>query len=310
MHKTFRLLTASAVVTLGPALLAQANGQYNDPNYNNSNPNYNQSNPNYNNQSNNGTYGQSGTYNNGQNGTYNNGQSGTYNNGQYDHDRDRDRDRDRTYANGQNGQYGNTSDYRYHGDVVPAGAEFHVRADQTINVSKDNAQVGQLYPATIADDVRDQNGNVVIPRGARAQLRLVSADPNDNAGNNNGNLTLDLDSVEVSGRRYQIDAQGTSASGSTNRGGIGMNQRTGKYVGGGALAGTLLGALAGGGKGAAIGAIVGGAAGAGTQVMTRGHSLNVPAETVLNFRLQDPVTMHAYSRGNDPYDNRNQLPPR
>src|SRR5947209_3911787 len=197
MHKTFRLLTASAVVTLGPALLAQANGQYNDPNYNNqSNPNYNQSNPNYNNQSNpnynnqsnpnynNGTYGQSGTYNNGQNGTYNNGQS------------DRDRDRDRNYANGQNGQSGNYGDYRYHGDVVPAGAEFHVRTDQTINVSRENAQVGQMYPATIADDVRDQNGNVVIPRGARATLRLVSDDPNGNgngngngSNNNNGNLT-------------------------------------------------------------------------------------------------------------------------
>ena len=45
--------------------------------------------------------------------------------------------------------------------------------------------------------------------------------------------------------------------------------------------------------------------------MTRGKALNVPAETVLNFRLQDPVTMHAYSRGSDPYYNdRNQLPPR
>ena len=36
--------------------------------------------------------------------------------------------------------------------------------------------------------------------------------------------------------------------------GIGKNKRTAEYVGGGAVLGTLLGAIAGGGKGAAIGA--------------------------------------------------------
>jgi len=312
MHRNLRILTAGTVLAFGTSLLAQNNGQYNDPNNNSaSNPNYSnqQSNPN----NNSGSYGQngnySGTYNsdrdrdrnytNGQNGSY-----GQYNNGQYSGQSDRDRDRDRNYANGQSGQYGNDPNYRWDGDVVPAGAEFHVRTDQSINVSRDNAQVGQIFPATIADDIRDQNGNVVIPRGARASLRLVPTDPNEQ----NGNLTLDLDSIEVGGHRYRVDAQGTSASGSTNRGGIGMNKRTGEYVGGGALAGTLLGALAGGGKGAAIGAIVGGAAGAGTQVLTRGKNLNVPAETVLNYRIDSPVTLRPY-RGN-PYGDRNQLPPR
>jgi hypothetical protein len=60
------------------------------------------------------------------------------------------------------------------------------------------------------------------------------------------------------------------------------------------LAGTLIGAIAGGGKGAAIGALLGGAAGAGTQVLTRGKELNVPAETELAFRLNNAVSMSPY----------------
>jgi len=77
----------------------------------------------------------------------------------------------------------------------------------------------------------------------------------------------------------------------SGREGIGKNQRTAEMVGGGAVLGTLLGAVAGGGRGAAIGAIAGAAAGAGAQVLTRGKTVNVPAETVLTFRLDQPLTL-------------------
>jgi outer membrane lipoprotein SlyB len=62
-------------------------------------------------------------------------------------------------------------------------------------------------------------------------------------------------------------------------------------VGGGAALGTLLGAIAGGGKGAAIGAVAGAAAGTGVQVLTKGEEIRVPAETVLNFRLDEPLQL-------------------
>jgi hypothetical protein len=73
--------------------------------------------------------------------------------------------------------------------------------------------------------------------------------------------------------------------------GVGVNKRTGTFVGGGALFGTLLGAVAGGGKGAAIGALAGGAAGAAGQLATRGKRVRVPAESVLTFQLQRPLTL-------------------
>ena len=85
----------------------------------------------------------------------------------------------------------------------------------------------------------------------------------------------------------------------TSKDGIGKNGRTGKYVGGGALLGTIIGAIAGGGKGAAIGAIAGGAGGASAQVLTRGGDVRVPAESILTFRLQQPLTVDVADRGYD-----------
>jgi hypothetical protein len=104
-------------------------------------------------------------------------------------------------------------------------------------------------------------------------------------GTESKEVTLDLHSISFNGRTYTIEGESGSAQASSQKEGLGANKRTGKYVGGGALAGTLIGALAGGGKGAAIGAIAGAGAGAGAQVLTRGKDLNVPAETVLNYKL-------------------------
>ena len=171
---------------------------------------------------------------------------------------------------------------------VPAGTEVHVRVDQDINAKKGNVQPGAMFPGTVSRDVVGANGNVIIPKGAPAQLAVVSTD------NNSNDMTLDLRSVDINGRHYRLDTESTSAAASSKNGGLGANKRTGEYVGGGALAGTLIGALAGGGKGAAIGAILGAGAGAGTQILTKGKELNVPAETELNFRLQNGVRMHQY----------------
>ncbi len=174
-------------------------------------------------------------------------------------------------------------------DYVSAGTEIQVRTDQAINV-KEAGRVGESYTGTVANEVLDQNGRVAIPKGSRAELRLVSV-PSKSSGND---MTLDLDSVTVNGHRYRVSSESVSESGS-RKDGVGANKRTGKYVGGGAVAGTLIGALAGGGKGAAIGALAGGAAGAGAQTLTRGKSLDIPAETVLRFRTASDVSLRSNS---------------
>jgi hypothetical protein len=183
--------------------------------------------------------------------------------------------RGRDYGN-QNNSYGNG----YGAMVVPAGAEISVRTNEVIDAR--NSPDNRSYSAVVDRDVVDTNGNVIIPRGADARLVVR------NAGNNQ--LALDLESVMIHGQNYAVDTSASVQHGQ-GREGVGENRRTAEYVGGGTVLGTLLGAIAGGGKGAAIGALAGAAAGAGTQVLTRGDQIHVPAETVLNFRLNNDLRL-------------------
>ena len=164
---------------------------------------------------------------------------------------------------------------------VPAGTEIAVRTNESIDTT--DSSPGASYVAEVDRDVVDTAGHVIIPRGSEA--RLVVRRVKGSA------LALDLQSVRVNGRTYQVDT--SSQQNGSAREGLGANRRTGEFVGGGAVLGTLLGAIAGGGKGAAIGALAGAGAGAGTQVLTRGDRVRVPAESVLSFRLDSPLRMRA-----------------
>ena len=93
--------------------------------------------------------------------------------------------------------------------TLPAGTEVHVRVDQDINAKNGNVSAGAMFPGTVSRDITDANGNVVVPRGARAQLAVVQT------GNNSNDMTLDLRSVQVNGRNYRMDTQGTSAIGNS-----------------------------------------------------------------------------------------------
>src|SRR5262249_28176522 len=118
---------------------------------------------------------------------------------------------------------------------------------------------------------------------------VLVAEPNSDGKD----TTLDLQSVTVNGQRYMLTAEGSGSS--SRAGGIGMNKRTGKYVGGGAAIGAVLGAIMGGGKGAAIGAVVGGAGGAGAQVLTN-KKKGLPAETELSYKLAQDLQLRPTGR--------------
>ncbi|HWB86112.1 MAG TPA: hypothetical protein VG675_18355 [Bryobacteraceae bacterium] len=171
--------------------------------------------------------------------------------------------------------------------VLPAGSEVSVRTNEPIDSA--TAAEGQTFSAQVTRSAKDRNGDVVIPRGATAQIIIRSA---SKGGRFRGasDLVLDLQSVEINGKPYAIETAEVAQKGKS---GVGANKRTAEYTGGGAALGAIIGAIAGGGKGAAIGAGAGAGAGALTQVLTKGGSIKVPAESVLTFSLDKPLHVTA-----------------
>jgi hypothetical protein len=168
------------------------------------------------------------------------------------------------------------------GDVtIPAGQSLLIRMIDGVDSSKNH--VGDVFHASLETDLTVGN-SIVARKGTDVYGRLAEA---KEAGHMSGSseLQLELTRVVIDGKDYPV------VSSDYNLKGKGRGSDTAKKVGGGAVAGAIIGAIAGGGKGAAIGAGVGSAAGAGVQVFTRGQQVKVPSETLLEFRLQQPVTV-------------------
>ena len=170
---------------------------------------------------------------------------------------------------------------------LAAGTEIAVRSEETIDSAR--AADGQTYAAEVTTDIRDANGDVVIPSGANAQIVIRSAAKGGRI-RGSSDLVLDLASVSVGGQMYQLSTSDLVRQGKV---GMGANKRTAEYTGGGAAIGAIIGAIAGHGKGAALGAASGAGAGAITQIVTKGGSIKVPAETVLTFKLDRPLRVVA-----------------
>jgi hypothetical protein len=140
---------------------------------------------------------------------------------------------------------------------APAGTELVVRTVETI----DSRRVGadQSFAAIVEHQISDASGRVIIP--ARSSVQLVIRQL-QSAGTRGGpDMVLDVQSITVDGRRYAV--------------------------------GTVAAAIASDHQGAAIGLLIGAADGAATQMLTKGRDVKVPADTVLRFLLDKPVTLRA-----------------
>jgi hypothetical protein len=170
--------------------------------------------------------------------------------------------------------------------TIPAGESLLVRMIDGVDSSKNH--VGDVFHASLETDL--MIGNTVVARkGTDVYGRLSNA---EKSGTFTGKseLQLELTRLVIDGRDYPVVSSDYSVKGKS------QGASTAKKVGGVAAAGAIIGAIAGGGKGAAIGAAAGGAAGAGVQVLTKGQQVRVPSETLLEFRLQQPVTVASTQR--------------
>jgi hypothetical protein len=169
-------------------------------------------------------------------------------------------------------------------ELLPAGTQLVILTNEAID-SK-TAASNQLYSAQVDQDIIDSSNELIVPKGSPAQLIIRTISSGGVTGS--PEITLDIQSITVNGRRYNVTTTDLREKG---KGGIGANKRTAEMVGGGAVIGTIIGAIVGHGKGAAIGAAVGATGGAGAQVLTKGKQVIIPAETVLKFSLDQAVTL-------------------
>jgi hypothetical protein len=167
--------------------------------------------------------------------------------------------------------------------VVPSGTQITVRTIDAVDSDKNHP--GDKFQASLEQPLV-VNDITVAPKGASVYGKLQQV---QEAGQLTGKsqLRLALTGIVINGQTYPLSSGDYEVSGKSR------GKSTATKVGGGAALGALIGAIAGGGKGAAIGAGVGAGAGTAVQVVTKGDQVHVPSETLLEFTLDQPVSLPA-----------------
>jgi hypothetical protein len=165
--------------------------------------------------------------------------------------------------------------------VVPSGTRITIRTIDGVDSDKNHPGdkfLASLEQPLVISDV------TVAPKGASVYGRLQQV---QEAGQLTGKsqLRLALTGIVINGQTYPLSSGDYEISGKSR------GASTATKVGGGAALGAVIGAIAGGGKGAAIGAGVGAGAGTAVQVVTKGDQVHVPSETLLEFTLDQPVSL-------------------
>jgi hypothetical protein len=165
--------------------------------------------------------------------------------------------------------------------IIDQGTQLTVRLIDPVDSEKN--QTGDTFHATLNAPLTS-DGQEAVPAGTELTGHLVSV---KSAGKFAGQseVVLQLDSISSGGQTYGLKTDQYKKTGSSR------GKNTAEKVGGGAVLGSIIGALAGGGKGAAIGGAAGAGVGGGVQAATKGQQIKLPSETVLNFTLQEPVTV-------------------
>jgi len=167
---------------------------------------------------------------------------------------------------------------------VPAGTQLRVRLNDTL--SSKESRAGDRFTATVVNPSRYEEGKVTghirsIRKSGRVKGRTTMSLAIDSirlTDGRTGSLRGEVLRVYDSDSSNNVDEEGRVQSG-------GRGKQTLKRSGIGAVAGAVIGGIAGGGKGAAIGMIVGGAAGAGSIAVQGSKELKIERGTEILIRV-------------------------
>ena len=165
--------------------------------------------------------------------------------------------------------------------TIPAGTRISVRTTDAIDST--DSLVGDRFQASLEEPLTFE-GNVVVAQDALVYGRLTQS-KESGTFTGRSQLRLELTGIVVNGKLVPVVTGEYEATGKSR------GASTAKRAVAGAALGALIGAAADGGQGAAIGAGVGAGAGAGSEVIIGGDQVKVPSETLLDFTLQEDVSI-------------------
>lgn len=174
--------------------------------------------------------------------------------------------------------------------TIPEGTVVPVRINELLDSA--TAQPNQTFRGSLAGDLI-ADGMVAVPQGTSVVGRVVDA---KDAGRFKGSALLSIELTQINTRGQQVPM----VTNAFVKQGSGRGKNTAEKAGGGAALGAIIGALAGGGKGAAIGAVTGGGIGAGVNGVTRGQQVQIQPETLVNFKLQSPISVTTKTKAAGP----------
>lgn len=162
-------------------------------------------------------------------------------------------------------------------------------ATTTAEIRSHKNKVGDTVTATVATDVKDNAGRVVIPAGSEVTLKVTAIKESENKSDKTGTLTVQPTSVSINGQSYPLSAKIENVN--TELRGRGTNAGDIAKPAAGAAIGAVVGRVIGGSsKGAVIGGVLGGAVGAQRAVETKDRDVVLPQGTEVMLVLEEAFT--------------------
>jgi hypothetical protein len=163
--------------------------------------------------------------------------------------------------------------------TIPEGASLPVALETPLSSSSNKA--GDTVLGRLVSDVTS-DGRVLAPAGSELRGRVTAAASSGRV-KGRAHLAFAFDTLVVDGQPYPISARATDITADKS------TKQDAAIIGGSAVAGGIIGAIADGKGGAGKGALIGGAAGTGAVLATRGKQVSLPAGTRVNVKLTAPV---------------------
>lgn len=176
------------------------------------------------------------------------------------------------------------------GSVASIGAGTTISLTSGSRVCTNTYKPGDKFTATVASTVQGSNG-AVIPAGSKAVVQVTSVEKSSNV-NDPARLGLLVQSVQIDGKTYPIDATITNVATETER--TATKGDDAKKVIGGAVVGAVIGQILGKDtKSTVIGAATGAAAGTAIAMGTGDHAGCIPAGGNITVRLNSAAQVQA-----------------